>query len=528
MQIPVVVLLIGLLFLSPFSSQASFQIQASSPNLSLRFYGHGVNDIDRVKIRIDPHVPADVGGNFTIEFWMKARLADNLSSSCTPGGDNWINGNIILDRDVYGGGDYGDFGISLANGRIAFGVARGNNSQTICGRTNVANGKWNHIAVTRNATTGQMRIFVNGRLDGSGIGPTGNISYRDGRSTSYPGSDPFLVIGAEKHDAGPEYPSYNGYLEELRVSRVIRYTTNFTRPNRPFVPDTNTVALYHFDEGPAGPCTGLILDSAPGGKSRGRCRYGGSAPAGPVYTTVSPFARVSWRPVVGDTMQIQYTGTLDTSHTVRIYNLDAFDTSSAQVSALKAQGRRVVCYINAGAWEDWRPDADQFPPEVLGNEYEGWPGERWLDIRRIDLLGPILEARLDMCRAKGFDGVDPDNLNGFLNDTGFPLTAEDQLRFNRWLADQAHARGLATGLKNDTEQLIALLPFFDWVLVESCFAQGWCADTLPAIAAGKPVFAVEYTDSGIDVAAFCQQARSFNLSGMVKNRVLDTWRYGCP
>ncbi len=296
--------LIVLSFLVLWDGGAIVQAQASSPNLSLRFYGHGVNDIDRVKIRIDPHAPADVGGNFTLEFWMKARLADNSSGPCVPGGDNWINGNIIVDRDVYGGGDYGDFGISIANGRIAFGVARGSNSQTICGSTNVANGKWNHIAVTRNATTGRMRIFVNGRLDGSGFGPTGNISYRNERSTSYPNSDPFLVLGAEKHDAGPEYPSYNGYLDELRISKVIRYTKNFTRPSRPFQPDSNTVALYHFDEGPVGPCRGTILDASPSGLSDGSCSYGGSEPAGPVYTTVSPFASVTWQPAIGDWLQV--------------------------------------------------------------------------------------------------------------------------------------------------------------------------------------------------------------------------------
>ncbi|MFH0938697.1 MAG: LamG domain-containing protein, partial [Planctomycetota bacterium] len=106
--------------------------QAASAGYSLRFRGHGTNDIDRVKIRIDaPAVPADVGGNFTIEFWLKAFLADNTSGACVPGGDNWTHGNILVDRDVYGNGDYGDYGISLANGRIAFGVARGAAKNTI-------------------------------------------------------------------------------------------------------------------------------------------------------------------------------------------------------------------------------------------------------------------------------------------------------------------------------------------------------------------------------------------------------------
>jgi len=256
---------------------------------SLRFYGHGSGDIDRVKVKLDaPAVPADIGANFTLEFWMKANAADNGTTACVPGGVNWINGNVIFDRDVYGSGDHGDYGISLANGKIAFGVAQGSTEDTICGTTTVADGTWHHIAVTRNTTNGAMNIFVDGTLDASGTGPTGDISYRDGRTTSYSNSDPYLVLGAEKHDAGAEYPSYNGYLDEVRLSNNIRYTSNFTRPATPFASDANTVALYHFDEGPAGNCTSTILDSSFTGTSDGVCQNGGAAPAGPVYSTSVP------------------------------------------------------------------------------------------------------------------------------------------------------------------------------------------------------------------------------------------------
>jgi hypothetical protein len=265
--------------------------------LALRFYGHGPGapQQDRVKIRIDgPPVPADIGnGDFTIEFWMKANLSDNTgSATCNVNnGDGWITANIIVDRDVYGPGDHGDFGVALSNGRIAFGVHNGSSGSTLCGNINVADGAWHHIVVTRAAATGALRIFVDGQLDGQRSGPTGNLSYRDGRSTSWPNSDPFLVLGAEKHDAGPAYPAYNGLFDELRLSTVVRYTGNFTRPSAPFTTDANTAALYHFDEGPAGPCTGTVLDSsgASGGPSHGQCHYGGAGQAGPVYVTDQPF-----------------------------------------------------------------------------------------------------------------------------------------------------------------------------------------------------------------------------------------------
>src|SRR5581483_990790 len=128
---------------------------------------------------------------------------------------------------------------------------------------------------------------------------------------------------------------------------------------------------------------------------------------------------------------------------------------------------RAICYLSAGTWEDWRPDANTFPAFVMGNSLS-WPGERWLHIHYLDILGPIMGARLGLCKAKGFDGVEPDNVDGYANDTGFPLTAQDQLRYNIFLANAAHARGLSVGLKNDVDQVEQLLPHFDWTLNESC------------------------------------------------------------
>jgi hypothetical protein len=260
-----------------------------APGYALRFFGNGVDDIDRVKIPIDmPARPADVGAtDFTLEFWMRALAAENGSPACTAGDDYWIVGNIVFDRDVTYGGDHGDYGISLAGGRIAFGVHNGTAGAGICSARSVADGAWHHVAVTRAHATGQLRIFVDGALDAEGAGPPGDISYRDNRATTFP-TDRYLVIGAEKADAGPAYPSYSGWIDEVRLSSVLRYTASFPRPSAPFVADADTVALYHFDEG-AGD---VIADTsgAPGGPSDGVRRLGG-APAGPAWVTDTPFAR---------------------------------------------------------------------------------------------------------------------------------------------------------------------------------------------------------------------------------------------
>jgi len=260
----------------------------SNTNYALKFNGNGVNGIDRVVYKIDnPETAIDVGAtDFTLEWFMKASASANDSSSCTSGGDNWINGNVIIDRDIWGGGDYGDYGVSLYGGRIAFGVHNGSSGHTLCGSTNVANNAWHHIAVSRRASDGMMFIFVDGKLDGQFDGPNGNISYKNGRSTSY-NNDPYLVLGAEKHDAGSAYPSYNGYMDEFRISNVLRYTGNYTVPIAPFTKDSSTLGLYHFDEGSGT----VLLDSAlfSGNALNGTIKYGGN-PYGPIYEVSSVFS----------------------------------------------------------------------------------------------------------------------------------------------------------------------------------------------------------------------------------------------
>lgn len=253
---------------------------------SVRFFGNGSNYIDRIVIPIDaPERPADVGAtDFTIEFWLKSEPGANTGSVTCNSNDGWITGNVVIDRDVYYAGDFGDFGIALNAGRVAFGLSVGASGTTLCGSRTVADNQWHHIAVTRR-TSGEMALFVDGEPDGAVTGVAGDASYNNGRSTSYDW-DPYIVLGAEKHDAGDPYPSFNGWLDELRISNTGRYSAAFERPSAPFMTDGATMALYHFDEG-----TGTTLNdssAALGGPSNGQLRVGG-APMGPVWSTESPF-----------------------------------------------------------------------------------------------------------------------------------------------------------------------------------------------------------------------------------------------
>ena len=208
----------------------------------------------------------------------------------------------------------------------------------------------------------------------------------------------------------------------------------------------------------------------------------------------------------------------------KVYDIDGFDNSAAVVRRLHARGRKVVCYIDAGAYESYRPDASRFPPSVLGKADRPWAGERWLDIRRLDVLGPIMRARIHMCRAKGFDGVELDEVDGWSNDTGFPLTAADQLRYNRFLASEVHKAGMSAGLKNDLEQVKALLPSFDFAIDEQCYQYRECDSLRPFVVAGKAVFHTEYARAP---RRFCPVATRLGLSSMRKHLDLDAWRIYC-
>jgi hypothetical protein len=247
------------------------------------------------------------------------------------------------------------------------------------------------------------------------------------------------------------------------------------------------------------------------------------------YIPGEPVKADTWRPEPGTSWQIQYTGALDASPEVEMFDLDLFDASDAFLDDLHAEGRVIVCYFSAGSYEDWRPDAGEFPGEALGEPLEGWAGEWWLDIRDPEVRR-ILEARLDLAAERGCDGVDPDNVNGFENPTGFALTATEQLEFNRFLADEAHARGLAIGLKNDLSQIPELLEWFDWELNEECVAWDECALLAPFTASGRAAFHVEYVDDWGDAVA---KAAEVCGVGPSLDTLVKTWDLGaeflpCP
>lgn len=232
-------------------------------------------------------------------------------------------------------------------------------------------------------------------------------------------------------------------------------------------------------------------------------------------------AQAAWAPDQRRPFDIQFTTPFNLARPVALLELDLFDSSAEQIKALQARGVRTVCYINAGAWENWRADARDYPPALIGRAYGGWPNERWLDIRDLAALGPILEKRLQLCQKKGFDAVDFDNVDGYANQTGFPLNAKDQLAFNRWLAKAAKRYGLKVALKNALELVPELVQDFDFAIAESCFGEGGCEPLKAFREADKPVFVVEYTNVRRKMARFCQEAQELDVQLIFKTKSLN-------
>ena len=242
-------------------------------------------------------------------------------------------------------------------------------------------------------------------------------------------------------------------------------------------------------------------------------------------------ASAFWSPVFTDTFQWDLEQPVQLGVDASVYDIDLFANPATVVSKLHQLNRHVICYIDMGSWESYRPDAKEYPKIILGRRYPGYPQERFVDIRRLDLLGPILARRLDLCRSKGFDAVEPDNIDTYQANTGFPLTYADQLTFNRWLVTQAHQRNLSIGQKNDPAQVSDLVGAFDWALLEECFYGRFCERFSPYVTSGKVVFDTEYRND-TSLATFlnrdCAAARPLSFYLIYKKLNLDAYRVICP
>ena len=254
---------------------------------------------------------------------------------------------------------------------------------------------------------------------------------------------------------------------------------------------------------------------------------------GPTLHDATPsvaHAQGFWQPAPATTWYWQLQGTVPLTEPVAVYDVDGFNTITSTVTTLHNSGIKVVCYMDAGTWESFRPDANQFPSSVKGETLSGFPNERWLDIRQTSILLPIMQARARICQSKGFDAIEWDNIDGYSNDTGFNksdnagsyITAQDQITYDTDLASIAHGLGLSAAFKNDLNQASTLGPQFDFAIDEQCFQYKECSYDINAfIAHNKAVFEVEYNRIREPFPSFCPAANADKLSSVFADVNLD-------
>jgi len=241
----------------------------------------------------------------------------------------------------------------------------------------------------------------------------------------------------------------------------------------------------------------------------------------PGTTTTTQPAGTIWHPAASSGLQWywQLQGSVSAHAGVKVYDIDGFDNTAATVASLQATGAKVVCYIDFGTSENFRSDFNQFTAAEQGNT-NGWPGEKWLDIRN-PAIRPIMLTRMQMCVSKGFDALEPDNIDGYTNSTGFPLTATDQANYNTWIATTAHSLGLSVALKNDVDQASQLEPNFDFAINEQCNQYSECGTLSSFTADNKAIFNAEYGGG----TGFCASDIAKHINGAAFNLDLDGSTY---
>lgn len=258
-------------------------------------------------------------------------------------------------------------------------------------------------------------------------------------------------------------------------------------------------------------------------------------------TTVTAAPASYWQPTAGTTFQIQLskvmTSTTGLPAAIQVYDVDLFDTPASIIAGLKGAGKKVVCYFSAGTAENWRSDYSKFQAADLGDEMADWEGEQWVQTPNANVRN-IMVARLQLAKDKGCDGVDPDNVDAYGNDSGLPnLTKATAIDYLKFLAGKAHGMGLAIGLKNAGEIIPTIQPYLQWVVTEQCADYNECGIYTPFSTANKPVFNIQYPFANNNKktavtdavkAKYCTgNSKIPGFTNVLKHMNLDSWVYTC-
>ncbi|KND91102.1 hypothetical protein TOPH_04287, partial [Tolypocladium ophioglossoides CBS 100239] len=246
-----------------------------------------------------------------------------------------------------------------------------------------------------------------------------------------------------------------------------------------------------------------------------------------------------WQPEVGTPWQIILNKAIKLSGDdgavtpdTKVYDLDMFDNDADSFLKLHKAGISVICYFSAGSWEDWRADQAKFDKADLGKDLHGWAGEKWLNTSSPSVRD-IMKERIKLAASKGCAAIDPDNMDGYQNDNGLGLTADDAADFVKFLAHEAASYNMSTGLKNAAGIIKDVLDVVQFSVNEQCIELAECETFAPFIKANKPVFNIEYpkgapdglsTQAADDICSHQGKAKgSDGFSTVIKKMNLDGW-----
>jgi hypothetical protein len=167
------------------------------------------------------HRITSAGG--TIEMWLKPNWKEREA-----------NERIIFEVSLVDNARF--LAKKASGGKLEFGFFEGTNSAkvAVADIPDWKENQWRHLAFVWDNTQGEtsfLKVFIDGRLNGLALG---SWKFPIGRA---------LYLGSE--EGGTK--KINGMIDELRISDLPLYSTNFTPLLSPLTPRASTVILQHFD-----------------------------------------------------------------------------------------------------------------------------------------------------------------------------------------------------------------------------------------------------------------------------------------
>ena len=206
-------------------------------------------------------------------------------------------------------------------------------------------------------------------------------------------------------------------------------------------------------------------------------------------------------------------GGFSLSESVDVYIVDLFDAGSSSITTLQSSGIKVMCEMSIGAVSSGDSDYSSFTAnsDILGDD-------TWLDIRS-STVSTLINARLQVALDNGCDGVLFTNAENFNEDTTFSITENNQISYNRSLAEDAHTYGLTVGIQIDDKfaQTILddLVSSFDFLIVKDTYTNSYTEYTSMFLNKNKPVIDIETTST----YQYDEVSKTLMCSTMIANNI---------